>query len=120
MGSSLEMHRSEVLCGHMQVTVQLLGLFSMSTEAAKPPLASQSSEKRQQVAALHVGTLCHFCCAGLLGVGLSHEATHKCSLLPTQRPQLASVPTETEMNMEIWTQYKGQPKDFHLPSPFYL
>lgn len=120
MGSSLEMHQSEVMCGHMQLTVQLLGLLSVSAVAAKPPLASKCSEKRQQVAALHVGTLCHFCCAGLLGMELCQEATHKCSLLPTQRPQPASVPTKTEINMEPWIQYKRQPKDFHLSLPFLL
>lgn len=58
------------------------------------------------------------CCAGMLGMELYHGATHKCSLLPTQRPQPASVPTKTEINMEPWTQYKKQPKDFHLSLPF--
>lgn len=85
MSSTLEMHRSEVMCGHTQLTVQLFWLLSVS---AKSPLASECSEKRQQVATLHVGILCHFCgvvSEGLLWVGCATSHTPML-LVPAQRP----------------------------------
>lgn len=45
---------------------------------------------------------------------LCHEPVHKRFWLPTQRPQPASVPAKMEINMEPWTQYERQHKDFPL------